>query len=117
MKTPEIRIGYACINTDLRKYNIFTSRSLILKTAREKGIEYIKKIVLENIDDLFKILLYNESHGVRFYRITSCLFPHLGNPQLLDSNYNLDFAKNKLNEIGIYAKEHGHRLTMHPEQF
>lgn len=117
MNNPEIRIGYACINTSFREYDIFTSRSLILKTANEKGIEYIKKLILDNVEDLFKIIIFNEAHGIRFYRISSCIFPHLGNPQLSGSNYDLNFIKNKLKQIGKYAKEHGHRLSMHPGQF
>ncbi len=112
-----IRIGYACLNTELRDFDVFTSRSLILKTAASKGINYVKELILENIDDLLKILIYNEAHGIRFYRMSSCIFPHLGNPKFADGNYNLDFVKDKLKIIGSYAKKHGHRLTMHPGQF
>jgi UV DNA damage endonuclease len=115
--TYPIRIGYACLNTDLRNSNIFTSRSLILKTAAAKGISYVKELILENIDDLLKILIYNEAHGIRFYRMSSCIFPHLGNPRFSEGNYSLDFVKEKLKIIGSYAKKHGHRLTMHPGQF
>jgi UV DNA damage endonuclease len=117
IKHKEIRIGYACINTDLGDFDILTSRTLRLATAHDKGIEYIKKIAIENINDLFKILIYNEAHGIRFYRITSSLFPHLSNPKLIDSDYGLDFVKNQLKIIGQYAKKHGHRLTMHPGQY
>ncbi|XWV26852.1 putative UV-damage endonuclease [Tupanvirus soda lake] len=113
----KIRIGYACINTELRNYDIFTSRSLILKTANTKGIDYVKQLAIENVDDLLKILIYNEAHGIRFFRISSCVFPHLGNPKLMDSDYDLDFVKDRLKAVGLYAKKHGHRLTMHPGQF
>ncbi len=112
-----IRIGYACINTNLRDADVFTSRSLILKTAVAKGIDYVKELAIDNVDDLFKILIYNEAHGIRFFRISSCVFPHLGNPQLDSSNYELDFVKDKLKIIGKYAKNHGHRLTAHPSQY
>lgn len=112
-----IRIGYACLNTELRDYDVFTSRSLILKTAATKGIDYVKELILENVDDLLKILIYNEAHGIRFYRMSSCIFPHLGNPKFADGNYDLNFVKDKLKIIGSYAKNHGHRLTMHPGQF
>lgn len=113
----EIRIGYACINTELRNMNIYTSRSLILKTAKNKGFEYINQLITDNIDDLMKILIYNEAHGIRFFRISSCIFPHLDNPQLENSSYNIDFVKDKLKSIGKFAKIYGHRLTMHPGQY
>lgn len=113
-----LRLGYACINTDLRDWEIFTSRTLILNTVASKGIEYVKKLATANVEDLMKILIYNEAHGIRFFRISSCLFPHLGNPKLgEEANYGLEFVKDKLKIIGDYAKKHGHRLTMHPGQF
>ena len=112
-----IRIGYACINTSLRDYDIFTSRSLILATATSKGIDYVKQLAAANVDDLLKILIFNEAHGIRFFRISSCIFPHLGNPKLTDSDYDISFVKDKLKIIGTYAKAHGHRLTSHPGQY
>ena len=112
-----IRIGYACINTELSKFNVFTSRSLILRTAGEKGLDYIKELVEKNIDDLFKIIIYNEAHGIRFFRISSGIFPHIGNPKLVGSDYDITFVKTKLQQIGAYAKKNGHRLTMHPGQY
>ncbi|XWV25513.1 UV-damage endonuclease [Tupanvirus deep ocean] len=112
----KIRIGYACINTELRDFDIFTSRGCILKTFNEKGIEHTKKIVMENIDDLLKILIYNEAHGIRFFRISSCIFPHLGNPSASYS-YDIDFAKDKFKTVGNFIKKHGHRITAHPAQY
>ena len=117
MNNHEIRIGYACLNTELRDSDIFTSRSLTLATARKKGINYINSLIESNIDDLFKIIIYNEAHGIRFYRISSCVFPHLSNPLLEDSDYDISFIKYKLKIIGKYAKKKGHRLTMHPGQY
>ena len=113
-----IRLGYACINTQLKEFDIFTSRTLILKTAASQGLDYVKKLASNNVDDLLKIIIFNEAHGIRFFRISSGLFPHLGNPKLgIDANYDLSFIKDKLKVIGSYAKRHGHRLTMHPGQF
>lgn len=111
-----IRLGYACINTALREYDIFTSRSMILKTFAEKGVEYAKEIIMDNIDDLLKILIFNEAHGIRFFRISSCIFPHLDNPQAAHT-YDIGFAKKALKRVGEYAKANGHRLTSHPAQF
>ena len=115
-----IRIGYACLNTALRDDKIFTSRSLILKTAGTKGIEYIKQLAIDNVTDLMTVLIYNEAHGIRFYRMSSCIFPHQCNPKLFGEkgiNYDLSFVKDKLKDIGAYAKKYGHRLTMHPGQY
>ena len=117
MDENNIRFGYACINMQLRDADVFTSRGLILKTAREKGIDYVRELIMDNIDDLYKIIIFNEAHGIRFYRISSCIFPHLDNPQLDYGDYEIDFAKDKLKTIGKYAKDHGHRLTFHVPPF
>ncbi len=112
-------LGYVAINTELRQKNIYTGRTLILKTVKEKGLEYIKTLARLNIADLKKILEWNEEHGIRCYRITSNLFPHLDNPKLDDliTKYNVKFLAKELKEIGDYAKKYKHRLTMHPGQF
>jgi UV DNA damage endonuclease len=117
MTSYEIRLGYACLNQSLRDDGVFTNRSLKLETAVKKGIPYINSLIEKNIDDLFKIIIYNESHGIRFYRMSSDIFPHIGNPLLPFSNYDLDFIKDKIKMIGAYAMKYGHRLTMHPGQF
>jgi len=111
-----IRLGYAAINTELREWDIFTSRSLILKTAKEGGFEAIKLLILQNLDDFMKILIFNEAHGIRFYRMSSNMFPHLDNPKL-GFTYPLKFFKEPLKKIGKYAKAYQHRLTLHPGQY
>lgn len=62
-----IRLGYACINTELRDANVYTSRTVRLSTIETKGIDYVKQLITANVDDLFKILIYNEAHGIRFF--------------------------------------------------
>jgi UV DNA damage endonuclease len=114
-----IRLGYACINTELRKQEIFTGRTLTIASLRKKGITEAKKLAMMNIMDLSKIIDWNEAHGFRFFRITSNLFPHMENSLVMDllKDYNLNFAKTQLREIGKKAKKYGHRITSHPGQF
>lgn len=110
-----VRLGYACISIPNREKNIFCSRTLTLKSLKEKGVEAAKSLALKNIEDLIKIIQYNEDNGIRFLRITSNLFPHLGNPRAVP--YTMDFAKKNLQEAGNLARKYGHRITMHPGQF
>jgi len=117
-----VRLGYACINSRLRKKGIFASKGITLATFRKKGLEEVKRIALSNIMDLYTILEFNEKKGIRFFRITSNLFPHLGSPFLSMSilgrnHYNIDFARSLLKKVGRFARENGHRLTMHPGQY
>lgn len=111
-----MRIGYACISMILREQNIFCSRRLTLKTLQIKGVAEIKRLARQNMIDLLTILEYNEQHGLRFFRITSELIPHYGNP-LNDQKFTISFAKKYLKAAGEFARQHGHRITSHPGQF
>ena len=51
MDNMETQLGYACINTHLRKSGIFTSRSMIKKTFNAKGIQYASELALQNSKD------------------------------------------------------------------
>lgn len=119
-----MRIGYACINLELKKQDIQSTRTAILKTISLKGAEYIKELATKNVIDLFKIIQHNEELGYRFFRITSNLIPHGENPRIGDilprdgdNIISIDWIAGHLKQIGDFAKQKGHRLTMHPGQY
>lgn len=122
-----IILGYACINNYLsKKFNIITNRTCRLKTAEEKGIEYLELLSLSNLSDLLKIIQWNGENNILFYRITSNLFPHITNDKLLDKSHVNNFQKlvyplekfeKELKRIGDVAKEYKIRLTFHPDLF
>ena len=113
-------LGYACINMTLsdvpKAKRITTNRSMIKRTFLQKGIKYASELALQNVRDLGKILQWNEKNDIRFYRMSSDIFPWA-------SEYNLwelpDYhhIKYQLHLTGDYAREHGHRLTFHPGPF
>jgi UV DNA damage endonuclease len=111
------RIGYACINLRLAEKGIKATRTVILRSAHAGGLAKLQELASANIADLGKIVDYNEERGIKFFRITSNLFPHLGNPKLRVDGYSIDFARNELAEIGRRARSYGQRLTMHPGQY
>lgn len=111
---PNFRLGYACICTELRKNDIFASRTLRLATFKSKGMEYVKELALQNLRDLLLILKWNKENGIYFMRLSSQMFPFAGH---LIYGYSLDFADDLLKEIGEYARSNNMRLTMHPGQY
>eukprot|EP00898_Chlorokybus_atmophyticus_P008246 jgi/Chlat1/8422/Chrsp80S07917 len=113
-----VRLGYACLCMELRtlKPPVFCSRTITLANMREKGVEEAMIRAAQNVTDLRSMLEWNEKHGIRFFRLTSNLFPHLENP-LAHEKYDMEFAREALRECGDYAKQHGHRLTFHPNHF
>ena len=124
-----IRVGYACISIPMRERDILCSRTVRLATVVGPvgvDVERLMGLARANVADLERILHYNEEWGCRFFRITSNLFPHLGNPLLwkggaggdgrdlhiIDDGMRADLAR-----IGEWARGRGMRLTMHPGQF
>jgi UV DNA damage endonuclease len=121
---PRIRLGLCCLNTTLRaqKPSIFASRGITLKKAMELDMSEIQRRALENLDDLYKMIEWNEQHFIKVFRFSSEIFPHLSNPILgellgVPIPYDLEFAREKLQKLGALAKQYGHRITFHPGQF
>ena len=113
-----MNLGYACINMTLsgQKPKITTNRSMIKKTFLSKGMEYAGELALLNCTDLYKIILWNVKNRVKFFRISSDIFPWA-------SEYNIEdlpqygTIQTILSSCGQYAKDNGLRLTTHPGPF
>ena len=112
-----VQLGLCCMNTTLKKQKppVYAARRIIVRIIDEKGIDELKRRILANLEDLYKMLVWNEENGIRVFRLSSELFQHKTNPKVPD--YTYDFAIDHLKKIGDYAKEKGHRLTFHPGQF
>ncbi|KAG0749729.1 hypothetical protein G6F57_004315 [Rhizopus arrhizus] len=110
------RLGYACLNTVLRKEkpSVFCSRTCRLSNALSKGIEYLQELSLQNIADLKKLIQWNEENNIKFMRMSSDIFPFATHEK---AGYDIDFAKDALAEVGALARKYNHRLTTHPGQF
>lgn len=106
--------GYACLNTALRKKNIFTSRTIRQSTFEKKGFEYVKTLIEQNLNDLLTILKWNVKNNIFFMRISSEIFPFRTHKNF---SYDIKQFEYKLKEIGDFAKQFKIRLTMHPSQF
>jgi len=104
-------IGYACINTHLREQNIYTNRKMIKRTFNQKGIEGAFSLSHQNLIDLFEILKWNEANEIKFFRMSSDIFPWMSEWDLQDLPQQ---QKDLLKIIGNFARDKGHRLTFHP---
>ena len=112
-----IRLGLCCMNTTLKKLKppVYASRKIIVRIIDEKGIEELKKRVLANLEDLYKMLEWNEENGIKVFRLSSEMFPHKTNSKVPD--YTYDFALEHLKRISLFAKQNNIRLTFHPGQY
>jgi len=111
-----MRIGYACINHKLRRNNMWTGRTLRKKTFEKRGLPYVSTLVKKNVNDLIEILEWNKRRGVRFFRMSSSIFPFL---TWYEFEELPDFPEieSKLKKAGKIAKESGQRITQHPDHF
>ena len=112
-----IQLGLCCLNTELRaqKPSVFASRTVILKTLADKGVDFLKEKILQNLRDVLTIMDWNEENGIKVYRLSSEMFPHKSNPKAPD--YTFDFAKDLLKQIGEKSRKYNQRLTFHPGQY
>ena len=112
--------GYACINETLsnvpKSKRITTNRSMIKRTFKEKGIKYASELALQNVLDLQKILVWNESKDIKFYRMSSDIFPWASEYDFEDLP-DIRRIRQTLTKVGIFAVDNGHRLTFHPGPF
>lgn len=101
----ELNLGYACLNCHLRdqKPTIYTNRTCIKKTFDEKGLDYVAKLAYQNIKDLKEIIIWNHENNIKFFRISSKLFPWCTQYDLQDL-HNYEDIKDLLLDIGNLAK-------------
>lgn len=111
-------LGYACINMTLAgtKNAVTTSRTMIKKTFASKGSQYASQLALSNCQDLLTIIKWNDKNGIKFFRVTSNLFPWASEYQI-SKLPDYTEIREYLEMAGSYAKSVGQRLTFHPGPF
>lgn len=110
------RVGYACINMTLGKSGVTTNRGCIQRTFKSKGLSYISELTLANVKDLHRVVQWNQEHGFKFYRISSCLFPWM-TEYSFDDLPDWPKIQRVLKAIGDYVTLHNQRLEFHPSHF
>ena len=112
-----IQLGLCCLNITLRnkRPTIFASRSCTMKTISEKGLKIAVDRAKMNLEDIITLMHWNEQNGIKVFRLTSNIFAHISNPKI--GPYSIEFAKEKLKEIGDLANKYNQRLTFHPGQY
>ncbi len=109
-------VGYACICTALRTRGVFMSRTCRKKSIEEKGTSLLGELALKNCIDLLQVLEWNESRGIRFFRMSSDLIPWKTEYDIT-ADPTWPQIRAALRAAGGFARQHGHRLTFHPDHF
>ena len=111
------QLGLCCMNTTLKKLKpaVYASRRIIVRIVDERGIEELKLRITKNLEDMLKMMDWNEENGIKVFRMSSEMFLHKTNPKVAD--YDYDFAVDLLKQIGEKSKKYNQRLTFHPGQY
>lgn len=109
-------LGYCCINTALRKKNVFTSRTCRLKTIVERGIVHSYHLARQNLIDLPKIFQCNYEHNIFLFRMSSDMFPFATHKDYIEE-YDMKQFDELLKMVGESAKKFKQTITFHPSQF
>ncbi|MBI9012118.1 MAG: UV DNA damage repair endonuclease UvsE [Clostridiales bacterium] len=112
------KVGYACINEHFKPE---TFKSCRLKTIKEKGIKYLRTIILHNLELTYNILNWNIENNIFMYRATSDLMPLVTHRDILELDdwrwFYDDEILDRLRSINEFVMMNQIRLSMHPDQF
>tara|TARA_R110002020_G_scaffold414306_1_gene623797 strand:+ start:167 stop:1012 length:846 start_codon:yes stop_codon:yes gene_type:complete len=89
---------------------------MIKRTFLEKGSDYAAELSLLNCRDLMEILKWNLENNIKFFRLSSNIFPWASEYQI-ENLPNYQKIKTILSGCGHYARQNGIRLTSHPGPF
>lgn len=108
-----MRLGYACMNTELK--TVF--RTLRLATAEKEGVGKIKELTIKNMETTLEVIRWNIEQGILFYRASSSIVPLSTHPvndwRWWEDEDFLAIAE----EIRRLVNEHGIRVSVHPGQY
>lgn len=109
-----IRLGYACITETLT--GITTSSSYTYTNyTKEHNKTKLDRIIKSNLTDLGKILDYNISNNIHFYRLSSKLIP-LATKKEVVFNYLSKYDK-YYEYLSKKIEDSRMRVDLHPDQF
>lgn len=108
-----MRIGYPCQNLSIPS----KFRTCRLQTLINEGKEKIKELSLHNLEELERILHWNNENNISFFRISSDMIPFASHKQLSWVWWEDEDMIDHLNRIKQLQQSFGLRLSMHPGQY
>lgn len=108
-----IHLGYVSISKTL---DITPSKTLTYtEFNKHKDFNKLNNIIIENLNNLEKIIDYNIKNNIHFYRLTSKLIP-LASLKKVNFDYIKKY-KEQYKRIGNKINKYNIRVDTHPDQF
>ncbi len=116
---PIRNLGYACQNITLNENVKQKNRTLTDRTCRLDGfsIDRASELIRDNSKDLIKIMKWNSDNGVKFFRVSSNMFPFFDHLELSYKLEDLRDYKEIVSNFAVAGKialGNGIRLSCHP---
>lgn len=83
---------------------------------RPAALRKLERIAKENIHNSLRLLKHNRAHDIKLFRLSSKLVPLVGH-KLTEEWDPIPSIASSFRELGDYAKEHGMRMSFHPDHF
>lgn len=114
-----VRFGYVAMSVQLE--NASPSKTMTMRTFsrlldREAALRKLESIARENLRNTLRLLKHNRYADIHVYRLTSRLIPLATHGDLSDWDPYTPLAA-AFAEVGAFAREHGIRLSFHPDHF
>lgn len=114
-----VRLGYVAMSVHVKNASpskTMTATNFKKLADRQAAIRKLERIGSENLHNTLRLLRHNAAHEILVYRLSSKLIPLFGHELLTDWNPTAVLA-DEFAAVGDYAKEHGMRLSFHPDHF
>jgi UV DNA damage endonuclease len=116
---PIKNLGYACQNLSINDGKKNNQKILTDRTCRlaNFNIGSVGELILKNSQDLVKVMRWNADNDIKFFRVSSNIFPFYDHSDLAYSIEELASAEricSNFSEAGKIARQNDIRLSCHP---
>jgi UV DNA damage endonuclease len=114
-----IRFGYVAMSAileDCSPSQTITFKNLSKITSAEGKHSKLFTLAKRNLQNIQRLFFHNQAHDIKVFRLTSKLVPLATHPDTQEWNWAMEL-KQEFKKLGKYAREHGFRLSAHPDHF
>ncbi|MBL6764783.1 MAG: UV DNA damage repair endonuclease UvsE [Verrucomicrobiae bacterium] len=119
-KRGNLRLGLCCLFASEPIKFRTTTATAMLRLSRRERLARLSELCLVNADALMAALGYCAAHGIGAFRVNSQILPIKTHPEAgyaVEELPGSDAFVARFRECGAFAREHGLRLSFHPDQF